>query len=227
MKKVLKKLALVLLVTGLSMPALAWDDDGDWGSDDNWGDSGGDDWGSESGGGNDDWDGGSGDDDWGISGGAVSNAPIGNAPIGNAPVGGAPVPRYMTNPMNRNQIVQGIIDNRNAPDRWQNSPKSVFWEDYRGNSVRIELLRTNSDMKEMRLKFVQTAGIYSNPDGTIAEMLSRVSARTMKRVCGRRAISATVLYERPGIEYMRMTTADPFFPTTGGTLIEYGFRCVY
>ena len=147
---------------------------------------------------------------------------------GNSPASdGAPAPRYMTSPMNRNQIVQGVVDNRNAPDRWLNSPKSVFWEDYRGNSVRIELLRTNSDMKEMRLKFVETAGMYSNPDGSIAEMLSRVAARTMKRVCGQRAVSATVLYERPGTEYMRATTGDPFMPAPGGTMIEYGFRCVY
>ena len=201
MTKALKRLALILLMVGLAVPAFAWDD---WSSDDGWGDNS-DDWSSDDDSG-DDWD---------------------SAPAPAPAASSTPAPRYMSNPMNRNQIIHGIIDNINAPDRWQNSPKSVFWEDYRGNNVRIEMLRTNSDMKEIRLKFVQTANVYSNPDSTVAEMLSRVAARTMKRVCGRRALSASVLYERPGTEYMRTTMADPFLPASGNTLIEYGFRCVY
>jgi hypothetical protein len=141
--------------------------------------------------------------------------------------GGMHDPRYMTSPMGSNQIIHGITDHRRSPDRWQNSPKSVFWEDYRGNNVRIEVLRTNSDVKEMRLKFVQSPNMYSSPDSTVAEMLSQVAARTMKRICGRRATSAAVLFERPGQEFIRMTAADPFIPLHGGTLIEYGFRCIY
>ena len=133
----------------------------------------------------------------------------------------------MTTPMASNRIIHGVIDDRNAPDRWANSPKSVFWEDYRGNNVRIELLRNNSDLREMRLTFMQSTSMYSNPSGTITEMLSRVAARTMRRVCGRRAHSAMVVFERPGAEYIRMTTADPFIRVPGGTIREYGFRCIY
>jgi len=204
MKKILSKLALVLLAAGLAMPAAAWDDDAGWGDDSGWDDSGSDGWGDSSG--SDNW--GSGGDSWGGS-------------------SSSPAPRYMTDPTSRGEIVSGVVDNHASGDKWQNSMKSVFWEDYRGNNVRIELLRSNSDMKEMRLKFVQSSNLYSNPDGTVSEMLSRVAARTMKRVCGKNARSAMVLYERPGQEFTRMTAADPYVAMASGSLKEYGFRCIY
>ena len=116
----------------------------------------------------------------------------------------------------------------NQPDKWQNSVKSVFWEDYRGNNVRIELLRTNSDMKEMRLKFVQSQDLNADPDGAVQDMLDTVAARVMKRTCGRRARQAITLYERPSVEYTRQTAADPYqIVSNGSSLREYGFRCVY
>ena len=116
----------------------------------------------------------------------------------------------------------------NSIDKWKNGQVSVFWENYRGNNVRIEMLRNNRDVKEMRLKYVQSPNMTSDPDGSISDMLNIVANQVMKRTCGRKAKQSVILYERPSVELERETAADGYKIMARGTSIkEYGFRCVY
>jgi hypothetical protein len=116
----------------------------------------------------------------------------------------------------------------NSIDKWQLGVKNVYWENYRGNNVRIEMLRNNRDMKEMRLKFVQSQNMISDPDGSISDMLNNVADKVMKSTCGRKARQAIVLYERPSVELVKETTYDNYKIIAKGTsLKEYGFRCIY
>lgn len=116
----------------------------------------------------------------------------------------------------------------NSIDKWQLGSKSVYWENYRGNNVRIEVLRNNRDLKEMRLKFVQSQDIISDPDGSISDMLNKVAEQVMKRTCGKKAKQSIILYERPSIELLKETSYDNYKIVARGTsLKEYGFRCIY
>jgi hypothetical protein len=115
-----------------------------------------------------------------------------------------------------------------SADKWARGIKNVFWENYRGNNVRIEVMRNNSDIKEMRLKFIQSSGMIADPDGTVVDMLNSVADQVMKNTCGRKASQAVVLYERPSVEFIQQTSYDaPEVAAAGDSLREYGFRCIY
>ncbi len=116
----------------------------------------------------------------------------------------------------------------NSINKWKNGIVSVFWENYRGNNVRIEMLRNNRDLKEMRLKFVQSQNMTSDPDGSISDMLNVVANQVMRRTCGKKAKQSIILYERPSVELEKETAADGYKIMAKGTsLKEYGFRCIY
>ena len=116
----------------------------------------------------------------------------------------------------------------NSVDKWQQGVKNVYWENYRGNNVRVEMLRNNRDLKEMRLKFVQSQDMIADPDGSISDMLNKVAEQVMKRTCGKKAKQSIILYERPSVELVQETTYDNYkIIAKGSSLKEYGFRCIY
>lgn len=116
----------------------------------------------------------------------------------------------------------------NSVDKWQEGVKNVYWENYRGNNVRVEMLRNNRDLKEMRLKFVQSQDMISDPDGSISDMLNKVAEQVMKRTCGKKAKQSIILYERPSVELVQETSYDNYkIIAKGSSLKEYGFRCIY
>ena len=116
----------------------------------------------------------------------------------------------------------------NSVDKWQQGIKNVYWENYRGNNVRVEMLRNNRDLKEMRLKFVQSQDMIADPDGSISDMLNKVAEQVMKRTCGKKAKQSIILYERPSVELVQETTYDNYkIIAKGSSLKEYGFRCIY
>lgn len=116
----------------------------------------------------------------------------------------------------------------NSIDKWQLGLKNTYWENYRGNNIRIEVLRDNRDIKEMRLKFVQSQDIIADPDGSISDMLNKVAEQVMKRTCGKKSKQSIILYERPSIELVKETAYDNYkIVAKGNSLKEYGFRCIY
>ena len=116
----------------------------------------------------------------------------------------------------------------NSIDKWQLGLKNTYWENYRGNNIRIEILRNNRDLKEMRLKFVQSQDIISDPDGSISDILNKVAEQVMKRTCGKKSKQSIILYERPSIELVKETAYDNYkIVARGNSLKEYGFRCIY
>lgn len=122
----------------------------------------------------------------------------------------------------------GDVEVYNSINKWKNGQVTIFWENYRGNNIRIEMLRNNSDLKEIRLKFVQSQNMTSDPDGSISDMLNIVANQVMKRTCGKKAKQSIILYERPSVELERETAADDYKVMAKGTsLKEYGFRCIY
>ena len=129
-----------------------------------------------------------------------------------------------------------LEDNTNVSDReiynsinkWKNGLVSVFWENYRGNNIRVEILRNSRDLREMRLKFVQSQDMISDPDGSISDMLNVVANQVMKRTCGKKAKQSIILYERPAVELEKETAADEYkIMAIGSSIKEYGYRCIY
>ncbi len=116
----------------------------------------------------------------------------------------------------------------NSVSKWTPDMVNVYWENYRGNNVRVEVLKSNRDVKEMRLKFIQSQHLNSNADGSISDMLENVANKVMKSICGRKARQSIILYERPSVELVRETPASGYkIITKGSSIKEYGFRCIY
>jgi len=111
--------------------------------------------------------------------------------------------------------------------RWNSSRMETRWQEYRGAMVRIQILLGNSELREMRLRMMQSAD-GMDIDGDARTVLAHVADYEMKRVCGRNVENIVVVYDEPSFEVMRPT---PFFDyrveAEGPTMREYGFRCVY
>jgi hypothetical protein len=101
------------------------------------------------------------------------------------------------------------------------------WQEYKGAMVRVEVLLGDTDLREMRLKLVQGAN-GGDIDGDMRDILGKVADFEMKKVCGRRAESIAIVYDKASFETVRPT---PFFDykveSDGSSMREYGFRCVY
>lgn len=119
------------------------------------------------------------------------------------------------------------IDKEANSNRWNTARKETRWQDYKGAMVRVEILLGNSDIREMRLRLMQSAN-GMDIDSDSRDILSAVSDYEMKRVCGRNADSIVMIYDEPSFEVMQPT---PYFDyrveAEGATMREYGFRCVY
>ncbi len=111
--------------------------------------------------------------------------------------------------------------------KWNSARMETRWREYRGTMVRVEILLGNTDMREMRLRLMQSADgmdINTNQRGVLAQ----VADYEMKRVCGRNVDNIVIVYDQPSFEVMRPT---PYFEyrveAEGATMREIGFRCVY
>ena len=111
--------------------------------------------------------------------------------------------------------------------RWDNSRVATRWQEYRGAMFRIQVRLGSTDLREMRVRMIQNA-IGMDINATNAEMIGRVADFEMRRVCGRRSHSYVILWDRPSFEVVRPT---PYFDFVaydyGGTVREYGFRCIF
>lgn len=111
--------------------------------------------------------------------------------------------------------------------RWNSSRMETRWQEYRGAMVRIQILLGDSELREMRLRMMQSAD-GMDIDGDARTVLAHVADYEMKRVCGRNVENIVIVYDEPSFEVMRPT---PFFDyrveAQGPTMREYGFRCVY
>lgn len=118
-------------------------------------------------------------------------------------------------------------DKQESDEKWNSSRMETRWQEYKGTMVRVQILLGDSNLREMRLKLIQNAdGGYI--DGDIRDVLSKVADFEMKKVCGRRAESFAIVYDKASFESTRPT---PFFDykveTEGSVMREYGFRCIY
>jgi len=114
-----------------------------------------------------------------------------------------------------------------ASRRWDTARKETRWQEYKGTMVRVEILLGDKEMREMRLRLIQSAdGMDVDADTTT--ILGRVADFEMKKVCGRRAEGVVVVYDQPSFEVMRPTSFfDYRVEAEGVTMREYGFKCVY
>ncbi|MCL2439534.1 MAG: hypothetical protein FWD15_03400 [Alphaproteobacteria bacterium] len=110
---------------------------------------------------------------------------------------------------------------------WRRGIKDVYWENYRGNNIRIEVLQSNTDMRYIRLKFTRTNNIIADSNADIATQMNAVAQSVMRRSCGQRAKQAIVYYDRPILEGYRRMLGDGLRPVPGATVREYAYRCVY
>jgi hypothetical protein len=111
--------------------------------------------------------------------------------------------------------------------KWNTSRKETEWQEYHGTMVRIETLLGSSELREMRLRLVQSAN-GMDVDGDARSILDKVAEFGMKRVCGRNSRSYMVVYDQPSFDVVRPT---PYFDyqvkDNGETMREYGFKCIY
>jgi hypothetical protein len=112
-------------------------------------------------------------------------------------------------------------------EKWNSSRMETHWQEYKGTMVRVQIILGDSDIREMRLKLIQNAN-GGDLDEDIRGVLGTVADFEMKKVCGRRAESVQIVYDKASFDTVR---PNPFFDhkieTEGATMREYGFRCVY
>lgn len=114
-----------------------------------------------------------------------------------------------------------------ASNRWNTARKETRWQEYKGAMVRVEILLGDTEVREMRLRLMQSAD-GKDVDADARTVLARVADYEMKRVCGRNAESIVIIYDQPSFEVMRPTTFyDYRVEAEGVTMREYGFKCVY
>ena len=114
-----------------------------------------------------------------------------------------------------------------AAKKWNTARKETRWQEYKGAMVRVEILLGDTEVREMRLRYMQNAD-GKDVDADIRTVLARVADYEMKRVCGRNAESIVIVYDQPSFEVMRPTSFfDYRVESEGVTMREYGFRCVY
>jgi len=120
-----------------------------------------------------------------------------------------------------------MSERREASNRWDTARKETRWQEYKGAMVRVEILLGDTEIREMRLRYMQNAD-GKDVDADMRTVLARVADYEMKRVCGRNAESIVIIYDRPSFEVMRPTTFyDYRVESEGAAMREYGFRCVY
>ena len=115
-----------------------------------------------------------------------------------------------------------------ASAKWNTARKETRWQEYKGGAmVRVEILLGDTDVREMRLRLMQSAD-GMDIDADARTVLGKVADYEMKKVCGRNAESIVKIYDMPSFEVMRPTSFyDYRVESEGVTMREYGFRCVY
>lgn len=120
-----------------------------------------------------------------------------------------------------------MAERTESSNRWNTARKETRWQEYKGAMVRVEILLGDTEVREMRLRYMQSAD-GKDVDADMRTVLARVADYEMKRVCGRNTESIVIIYDRPSFEVMRPTTFfDYRVESEGVAMREYGFRCVY
>lgn len=120
-----------------------------------------------------------------------------------------------------------MAERTESSNRWNTARKDTRWQEYKGAMVRVEVLLGDTEVREMRLRLMQSAE-GKDIDADARTILARVADYEMKKVCGRNAESIVIVYDKPSFEVMRPTSFyDYRVEAEGVTMREYGFRCVY
>jgi hypothetical protein len=140
--------------------------------------------------------------------GTVQNDAAGEAPVNQLP--------------QNNEIATQINK------KWFASNVETKYEEYRGRMVRVQVLMSDSDVKEMRLRLMPKSD-GGEAIGNSAEIIKAVADYSAKRICGKNAKSVNIVYEQNSFDSVRPT---PFFDYkvdsgSAASTKEYGFICQY
>ncbi|MBN2676286.1 MAG: hypothetical protein JXR30_03480 [Alphaproteobacteria bacterium] len=112
-------------------------------------------------------------------------------------------------------------------EKWDPANISSSWQSYHGHLVRVDMLQSDRDLREMRLRFFHHQH-DRYIDGDIPFILEQVSQSIIRQTCGRMASDVLIVYNRPSAEVSR---PSPFYDyeiiAQGVAVREYGFRCLY
>ncbi|MHA1540447.1 MAG: hypothetical protein ACTSXL_00635 [Alphaproteobacteria bacterium] len=111
--------------------------------------------------------------------------------------------------------------------KWNPANVMPAWHDYHGHLIRADMLQSNRDLREMRLKFMHHQH-DRYIDGDISQILEKVASNIIRQTCGRRSSDVLRVYDRPSAEVSRPNAFyDYEIITQGVSIREYGFRCIY
>jgi hypothetical protein len=122
----------------------------------------------------------------------------------------------------------GEAEKQRVMQKWKSSNTDVIWHEYYGHFIRVEMLRNNRDLKEMRLRFFQGQDIDPEIEGSISDAIEHTANKIIKLQCGKNSKDAIIVYKKPSVDILRPT---PFYDYTvvakAPSVMEYAFRCVY
>lgn len=111
--------------------------------------------------------------------------------------------------------------------RWGGTNVETWFQDFRGRTVRVQVIKSDSDLKEMRLRLMPRAeGMDAGMKA--GEILERVAEASSKRICGKGVRWVNVVYDNPSFDTFR---PNPFFDfradAGSANMREYGFTCEF
>ncbi len=112
-------------------------------------------------------------------------------------------------------------------EKWKESKITTKYHYYHGNVIKVDTLKSARDLREMRLRFYYGENDGFN-DGDINHVLSNVAQNIVKETCGRGAVDALIVYDRPSADIRKPTAFYRYqVMETGVAVREFGFRCMY
>ncbi len=111
--------------------------------------------------------------------------------------------------------------------KWNPANIASKWHEYHGHLIRVDMLQSNRDLREMRLRFFHHQH-DRYIDGDISHILEQVSSDIIRQTCGRQSSDVLRVYDRPSAEVSRPNAFyDYEIIAQGVSIREYGFRCIY
>ncbi|MBN1783658.1 MAG: hypothetical protein JW812_01695 [Alphaproteobacteria bacterium] len=111
--------------------------------------------------------------------------------------------------------------------KWNSANISSEWHEYHGHLIRVDMLMSHRDLREMRLRFFHHQH-DRYIDGDIPHILEQVASNVIRQTCGRQSSDVLRVYDRPSLEVSRPNAFYDYEIEAQGTSIrEYGFRCIY
>lgn len=110
--------------------------------------------------------------------------------------------------------------------KWYSGNVDNFLRNYKGHTIRIEKLRNNNELKEIRLKFVYNNDDAAAPNKRIVDILNEVADQIVLSTCGVDS-KPLIIYNKSSFDLSKPTQFYDYEVKRESAVREYAFRCLF